>query len=174
MKWFRLRNIMRFSKSLFKSWFRSTGALTPPKICNEARSVRRPRQLRRSFAPLGLAVLIGATGSLWLTEALIMPKASYAYVARLDLFLDRSRGESYDSLIRRANLAARAGAQRSFDQDLLITEVAINVVAESEGVAVPLLTLQVTRNEWRNHPETEYWATYYGTARALLDYSFEN
>lgn len=132
------------------------------------------RRLRRSFAPLGLAVLIGTTGSLWLTEALIMPKAAQAYIARLDLFLDTSEGEKYESLVRRAELAVRAGAQRSFDQDLLITGVAITVVAERDGVSVPILNLQVDRNEWRSRPVTRYWATYYRSARALLDFSAQN
>ena len=30
-------------------------------------------------------------------------------------------------------MAARAGAQRTFDQDLLITNVAVTVVVEGEG-----------------------------------------
>ena len=132
------------------------------------------RRCQQVFTPLGLAALIGASGSLWLTEALIMPKASYAYTARLDLFLDwDQQDEAYASLIRRAEFAARAGAQRSFDQDLLITEVSINVVAENQGVAVPILTLRVDRDEWRQRPETRYWATYYRMAQELLNYTVE-
>ena len=36
---------------------------------------RRPlaRRLGASFAPLGLTVLLGTSGALWRTEALIMP-----------------------------------------------------------------------------------------------------
>ncbi|MEO1181538.1 MAG: hypothetical protein AAFX51_11970, partial [Cyanobacteria bacterium J06636_28] len=84
------------------------------------------QRLSASFAPVGLAVLLGTSGALWLTEALIMPKASYAYTSRLNLFLTLEQGEPYSTLVRRANMAARAGAQRSFDQDLLITEVVIS------------------------------------------------
>ncbi|MEO1592087.1 MAG: hypothetical protein AAFU71_12450 [Cyanobacteria bacterium J06632_22] len=124
---------------------------------------------RRSvLAPLGMAALIGTTGSLWLTEALIMPKAASAYTARLDLYLTHEQGEDYDSFLRRAEMAARAGAQRSFDQDLLITEVTINVVAESDGLSVTVLTLKVDRRQWQQHPETNYWATYYSSARLWL------
>jgi len=123
---------------------------------------------RSIVAPLGMAALIGTTGSLWLTEALIMPKAASAYTARLDLYLTHERGQDYDSFLRRAEMAARAGAQRSFDQDLLITEVSINVVAESDGISVPVLTLVVDRRQWQQHPETGYWATYYSSARVWL------
>ena len=130
---------------------------------------RHKRSLGASFAPMGLAVLIGTSGALWLTEALIMPKASYAYTSRLNLFLTLEDGEPYSSLVRRANMAARAGAQRSFDQDLLITEVVINVTGENiDGIAVPVLNLRVSRQEWSQQPVTEYWATYFRGAQTLL------
>lgn len=131
-------------------------------------SKRRPRSLQGSLLSAGLAALIGGTG-VWLTEALIAPQASQAYTSRLDLFLTRESGEPYDTLLRRAEMAARAGAQRSFDQDLLITNVSVTVVAEGEGVTVPILALRVDREEWRARPETDYWATYYRTAEILLN-----
>ncbi|MEL6231257.1 MAG: hypothetical protein AAF151_18540 [Cyanobacteria bacterium J06656_5] len=133
------------------------------------------QRLSASFAPVGLAVLLGTSGALWLTEALIMPKASYAYTSRLNLFLTLEQGEPYSTLVRRANMAARAGAQRSFDQDLLITEVVISVTGEnSDGIAVPVLNLRVSRQEWSQQPVTEYWATYYRGARVLLESSSES
>lgn len=101
-----------------------------------------------------------------------MPKASYAYTSRLNLFLTLEDGEPYRSLVQRANMAARAGAQRSFDQDLLITEVVINVTGEnSDGIAVPVLSLRVSRQEWSQQPVTEYWATYFRGAEAFLESS---
>lgn len=123
---------------------------------------------RHSLLSAGLAALIGGTG-LWLTEALIAPQASQAYTSRLDLFLAREVGETYDALLRRAEMAARAGAQRTFDQDLLITNVSVTVVVEGDGVTVPILDLRVDRDQWRSRPETYYWATYYRTAEALLN-----
>ena len=131
---------------------------------------RRSKSWQRSIVSAGLAALIGGTG-VWLTEALIAPQASQAYTSRMDLFLARESGETYETLLRRAEMAARAGAQRSFDQDLLTTNVSVNVVVESSGVTVPILSLRVDREEWRSRPETYYWATYYRTAQALLSAS---
>lgn len=121
-----------------------------------------------SILSAGLVALLGGTG-IWLTEALIAPQASQAYTSRVDLFLAREMDETYDTLLRRAEMAARAGAQRSFDQDLLITNVSVTVVAEDDGITVPILALRVDREEWRTRPETYYWATYYRTAEALLN-----
>lgn len=106
---------------------------------------------------------------MWITEALIAPQPSQAYTSRLDLFLARESGEPYDSLLRRGEMAARAGAQRSFDQDLLITNVAVTVVVEGNGATVPILSLRVDRDQWLARPDTYYWATYYRTAEMLLN-----
>ncbi len=133
----------------------------------QGRCRRNCRSWQRSLISASVAALIGGTG-VWITEALIAPQASQAYTSRLDLFLARESGETYETLIRRAEMAARAGAQRSFDQDLLTTNVSVNVVVESTGVTVPILTLHVDREQWRVRPETYYWATYYRTAQALL------
>lgn len=130
--------------------------------------IRKPRSWQRSVLSAGLATLLGGTG-VWITEALIAPQASQAYTSRLDLFLARESGETYDSLVRRADMAARAGAQRSFDQDLLITNVSVTVVVEGNGATVPILALRVDRDQWLARPETYYWATYYRTAEMLLN-----
>lgn len=145
---------------------RRRGRASLPRRVRSSR--RRTRSWQRSLLSAGLAAILGGTG-IWLTEALIAPQASQAYTSRLDLFLARDASESYDTLLRRAEMAARAGAQRSFDQDLLITDVSVTVVVEGDGVSVPILALRVDRDQWRVRPEAYYWATYYRTAEALLN-----
>ena len=154
---------------------RATGRMSYYSGHSGLRTRRGGRRKRRSahswqgsVLSAGLAALIGGTG-VWLTEALIAPQASQAYTSRLDLFLAREQGETYNTLLRRAEMAARAGAQRSFDQDLLITNVSVTVVVEGDGVTVPILALRVDRDQWRTRPETTYWATYYRTAEMLLN-----
>lgn len=139
-----------------------------PNARSGLRSRRKARGWQRSILSAGLVALLGGTG-IWLTEALIAPQASQAYTSRLDLFLAKEAGETYDTLLRRGEMAARAGAQRTFDQDVLITEVSVTVVVEGDGISVPILSLQVDRDQWRARPETYYWATYYRTAEALLN-----
>lgn len=146
----------------------SDAAFALPSGVRSARTRRKSRSWQRSILSAGLAALLGGTG-IWLTEALIAPQASQAYTSRLDLFLAKESGETYDTLLRRGEMAARAGAQRSFDQDLLITNVSVTVVVESDGISVPILALRVDRDQWRARPETYYWATYYRTAESLLN-----
>jgi hypothetical protein len=116
---------------------------------------------------LGLQVLLG-TGAAWLTQATLTPQTAQAYKARVDVQLDRLRNETYQSMLRRAEIVARAAAQRSFDRDILASEVSIMVIGRNNGTETPLMLLEVSRQNWRERPDTRRWATYYRSAQTLL------
>jgi hypothetical protein len=91
-----------------------------------------------------------------------------AYSARTDVVLDRLTDETFDALKQRAEVIARAAAQRSFDRDVLISDVSVNIIARNNGSEMPLMTLGVSRLNWQNRPDVRRWATYYKSAQALL------
>lgn len=122
----------------------------------------------RRLVPSSLAALLGVSTLTWIAHAVLMPPSAIAYTTRVSLFIVRDQNESFASLVRRAEITARAGVQRSFDADILATEAIVTVVGENQGVTVPILTVEVDRGQWRNLPDVEYWAKYYGTASALL------
>ena len=136
--------------------------------CAAVLNTLKARRWRAAIAPASLLPILGAASCLWLGQAAIAPPMAQAYTSRVSLFLPRQLDESYETLIRRSEITARAAAQRSFDADLLVTEVIITVVGENQGISVPILTLQATREQWRNRPDPQYWSTYYPDARALL------
>jgi hypothetical protein len=105
---------------------------------------------------------------MWLITDAIAPQIVQAYTARVDLAIDRLPEENYETLLRRAEMVARAAAQRSFDQDILVTEVSIIITAQNQGMIAPVLALEVSRNEWKKRPDPQRWATYFKTARSLL------
>ena len=118
---------------------------------------------------LGLVTCAGLAGGVWLTQAAIAPSVAQAYTARVDVTLDRRPGETYETLLRRAEAAARAAAQRGFDRDILATQVLVIISAQSEGSVVPVMTLDVSRNQWRGRPDPQRWATYFRSSQALLN-----
>lgn len=124
----------------------------------------------RSLPWQGLALLGLASGSC-LSLPILMPPPAQAYVARMEITLDRQPDESYDTLLRRAEAAARAAAQRGFDRDVLVSELSIIVMAQNRGLMAPVLALQVSRMQWRNRPDSTLWITYFRTARELLGFS---
>ncbi|HYX14584.1 MAG TPA: hypothetical protein VE944_09475 [Nostoc sp.] len=125
-------------------------------------------QIARRIRIIPLAVLLISTVPAWFLMETLAPQVVRAYTARVDLAIDRLPDENYETILRRAEAAARASAQRSFDQDILVTDVSIIVSVQNNGSIAPVLTLEVSRPQWRSRPDAQNWATYFKTARSLL------
>ena len=115
-----------------------------------------------------LLVFLGLAGSFSAAESTIAPLAAQAYTSRVNITLERQPNESFPTLTRRAETVARAAAQRSFDNDILVTQAAVVVTAENGGLSAPILSLEVSRDNWKNYPNAQRWSTYYPTSQALL------
>lgn len=113
--------------------------------------------------------LLCLTGG-WLVTAAIAPPIAHAYVSRLNVTLEVQGEESYRAFISRAETVARAAIQRSFNRDLLISEVYVIITGQRRGSMVQVLSVQVSRQQWRDRPDPQYWATYYSSAKFLLGF----
>jgi hypothetical protein len=125
-------------------------------------------QIAKQIRIVPLIVLLGTAIPVWLVCEAIAPQSVQAYTARVDLAIDSLPEENYETILRRAEAVARAAAQRSFDQDILVTDVSVIVSAQNYGAIAPVLALEVSRPQWRNRPDPHVWATYFKTARSLL------
>lgn len=125
------------------------------------------RDRQSQAASVLLAALVGLGGAA--LPALIAPPAAQAYTSRVNLFVVREQGESFDTLVRRSEIIARAAVQRSFDADVLMTDVIVTVIGDNQGVSVPILTVPVSRSDWRLRPDVTQWANYYEAARYLVN-----
>lgn len=127
----------------------------------------RGKRLKPHVVPMSLAVVLSLTSG-GLVMQTIAPPAVHAYTGTVNVTIDVQPSETYDTLIRRAEAIARAATQRSFDRDILMTDVAIVVIAQNAASTVPVLSLATTRSQWRSQPDPRRWATYYSTSKALL------
>ena len=135
------------------------------RLCQKPRRFIDPRP-----TAIGLAVWLGVTGVIFSVEGTIAPRVVQAYTTRVDVSLDRLPNEGYEALIRRADIVARAAAQRSFDRDILASEVSVIVIGRNQGAETPILTLDVSRVQWSGRPDTRRWATYYKSSAVLLGF----
>ncbi|MGF1458815.1 MAG: hypothetical protein ACFBSG_07290 [Leptolyngbyaceae cyanobacterium] len=129
---------------------------------------------KRSLArclPAGWSLMLklGGGGAIALSTLLTLPAVVQAYTARVVLFVPRAPGESYDTFLRQCEAIARAGVQRSFDADILTSEVVVTIVGENQGLAIPVMEVEVTREEWELSPDPVVWARYYNNASTLLE-----
>ncbi|MEO0685981.1 MAG: hypothetical protein AAFY76_13310 [Cyanobacteria bacterium J06649_11] len=113
-------------------------------------------------------LLLSTAIPMWLLSEALTPQVVQAYTSRVGLEITRLPGDNYQSLLRRAEAVARAAAQRSFDKDILVTDVSVVVSAQNVGAIAPVLELNVSRTQWRNRPDTQRWAKYFKMARTLL------
>ncbi len=137
-------------------------------------------QLKKSFAELlkpiakkpilsvSLLSVLSFGGISWLTLAAIAPQIAQAYTANVSVSLNRQPNESFQSFMRRAESVARAAAQRSFDGDILVRDVAVTVLGQNDGAIVPLLSLKVSRQAWKSRPDPQRWASYFPNTQLLL------
>ena len=125
-----------------------------------------PTQLRNTAATLVLSAGLGL--GLATLPAMLQPSPAQAYVSQLAVSIDSGASTSYKTMVRRAEQIARAAAQRSFDNDILVTEVNVTVTGNHGGIEMPVLSLNVSRNQWRGQPNAKRWATYYPMSENLL------
>jgi hypothetical protein len=137
-------------------------------------------QLKKCFAellkPIGKKPILSVSllsvlsfgGISWLTLAAIAPQSAQAYTANVSVSLNRQPNENFQSFMRRAESVARAAAQRSFDRDILVTDVAVTVLGQNDGAIVPLLSLKVSRQAWKSRPDPQRWASYFPNTQLLL------
>lgn len=133
------------------------------------KSIAQPR-----LAGLSLIAVVGFTGINWLGTEAIAPQSAQAYTARLSVSVARQPRESYRSFVRRAETIARAAAQRSFDRDILVSDIAVTIIGQNNGSIAPVLALNVTRQNWRRRPDAQRWATYFPDTQTLLGFSPNN
>ena len=104
------------------------------------------------FLKRGVTIALLGMGTLIVPDTL-HPSIVQAYEARLNITIDQAKDESFQTMVKRAEIVARAAIQRSFDADIL---------------EAPLLSLQISRFQWTQFPDARRWATYYPSTRILL------
>ena len=110
---------------------------------------------------------LGVSG--WLIQGAIAPPPVQAATERRTITITRQFNETYQSMLRRAEAAARSEAQQLFDRDVLVTDITVSAIGQNGGAITPMFTLEVSRPNWRTSPNPERWANYYSDAQSLLN-----
>lgn len=126
---------------------------------------------QQRMTSLSFLAVVSFTSISWLMAEAIAPRQAHAYTATVNVALSRQMGESYQSFMRRAEAVARAAAQRSFDRDILVSDVAVTIVGQNDGAIVPILSLAVSRQRWRSRPDPQLWAKYFPDTQSLLRFN---
>lgn len=131
-----------------------------------------------------LGVLLGFGGGFWLIDEAFAPQVAQADKVHVNLPVNRQPNESYETLVRRAKAVALATTQQKFHQDIQVTNVSVTIVGQNQGEIAPVLSLRVSRPQWRKQmtvcsndkylgsclPNSPRWVRYFTDARSLLGF----
>ena len=128
------------------------------------------QSVARETQMVSVVALLGLGGVFWVTSVALTPHIAQAQTARIELSLDRQPNETYETLVGRAEAAARRATQASFDKDTNVTDVSVVVAGQNQGAIAPILSLRVSRPQWVRQPDAQHWATYFSNAQLLLKF----
>jgi hypothetical protein len=88
----------------------------------------------------------------------------------VDIRLLANRDEGFTVMMRKAEILARSAAQRTFDREVLVSNVSVKVTAQNPQLdkAAIILQLRVSRRDWASRPDPKIWATYFPMAKRLI------
>jgi len=88
----------------------------------------------------------------------------------VDIRLLVNQDEGFTVMTRKAEILARSAAQRTFDREVLVSDVSVKVTAQNltQDQAALILQLIVSRRDWASRPDPKIWATYFPMAKTLI------
>lgn len=100
-----------------------------------------------------LAIVSATLASL----AVVAPARVRAEPFNVDLTLNVYGPITYDSVFQQAESLARQLLFSSFAQDPSVSEVNLVVLADRNGQIIPLMSVNVSRVDWRDQPDVNRW-----------------
>ncbi len=92
-----------------------------------------------------------------------------AETRQLDYTLTPEANQSFGGLIKQAEQLAEKSVKESFDNPAT-TAIELKILAEREGLTVPILYVRVTRADWQAQPNLRSAITYLRGADQLLGF----
>jgi hypothetical protein len=123
--------------------------------------------IAQSFARLSKYLFGAAIATL---STLAIAGGAVAERREVDIRLLVNQDEGFAVMTRKAEILARSAAQRTFDREVLVSDVSVKVTAQNlnQDQAAIILQLIVSRSEWASRPDPKIWATYFPMAKMLI------
>ncbi|GBO53203.1 hypothetical protein APA_1110 [Pseudanabaena sp. lw0831] len=119
------------------------------------------------FRRLTNYLLVSAIATL---STIAIASSAAAERREVDIRLLVNQDEGFIVMTRKAEILARSAAQRTFDRDVLVSDVSVKVTAQNLNLdqAAIILQLIVSRRDWASRPDPKIWATYFPMAKSLI------
>jgi hypothetical protein len=108
---------------------------------------------------------------LTLLTGIIAVDVAFAQSTSINLPITVKQGESYEGLLARASQLAQTTIINRFHQKHDLNKINLLITAEKSGAIAPLLSVNVSRQDWWGNPNIQRWANVFPFGRDLLGFS---
>ena len=119
----------------------------------------------KQFRRLTNYLLVSAIATL---STMAISSSAIAERREVDIRLQVNQDEGFTVMTRKAEILARSAAQRTFDREVLVSDVSVKVTAQNQDQAAIILQLIVSRRDWSSRPDPKIWATYFPMTKTLI------
>jgi hypothetical protein len=113
-------------------------------------------------------LLVATVATLSTLSTLAIASGAAAERREVDIRLLVNQDEGFSVMTRKAETLARSAAQRTFDSEVLVSDVSVKVTAQNQYQAAIILQLIVSRRDWASRPDPKIWATYFPMTKELI------
>ncbi|OIP70674.1 MAG: hypothetical protein AUK48_13535 [Oscillatoriales cyanobacterium CG2_30_44_21] len=121
--------------------------------------------MTEQFRKLSKALTFGAIAYVF---SMAIASSALAERREVDIRLQVNQAEGFTVMTRKAEALARSAAQRTFDSEVLVSDVSVKVTAQNQEQAAIILQLIVSRRNWVSRPDPKIWATYFPMTKTLM------
>jgi len=121
--------------------------------------------LTERFGGFSKVLIFGAIASF---SSMAIASSVLAERREVDIRLQVNQAEGFTVMTRKAEALARSAAQRTFDSEVLVSDVSVKVTAQNQEQAAIILQLIVSRRNWVSRPDPKIWATYFPMTKTLM------
>ncbi len=105
-----------------------------------------------------------------LSLAVVHPPTVFAQITQVPLTLSREQNESYANFVQRATKLTVTQLKNRFSQNSNLNQVRIVLIGENNGVVAPVLSVNMSRQQWLSKLNPESLINYFQDSQFLLGF----
>ena len=130
---------------------------------------RQAWAIPKLFSLSGLVSLSLGCGG-WFTVALVDSPVAIAQISQIPLTLSRQPDETYPSFVQRATTLVATHLKNDFSKNSSLNELRIVVIGQNNGNIAPVLSVNMSRQQWLSNPNPQPLINYFADSEFLLGF----
>ena len=130
---------------------------------------RQAWAIPKLFSLSGLVSLSLGCGG-WFTVALVDSPVAIAQISQIPLTLSRQPDETYPSFVQRATTLVATRLKNDFSKNSSLNELRIVVIGQNNGNIAPVLSVNMSRQQWLSNPNPQPLINYFADSEFLLGF----